>query len=181
MPRSRRAFATVVAAFIAVCSVTVHPFGRPKEMPPGRDSQGDLKLPPGVGVIVERSCVDCHSSRTAWPWYSYVAPMSWLVERDVRRGRDRMNLSEWQHYTLRQRQKLLADVASAVKNGEMPLPQYTLIHRQARLSEMDRDLLYEWARQERRRLRAESQSLAPGDPATRDRFQRVGGAREALQ
>lgn len=71
-----------------------------------------------------------------------------------------MNFSEWQQYTLQQRQKLLADVASAVKNGKMPLRQYTFIHQHAKLSEAERDLVYRWARKERRRLRAESQSAA---------------------
>jgi hypothetical protein len=169
------AFITAFATLIGVCSVTVHPFGRPKQLTHASDSDGDPKLPPNVAVIFERSCVDCHSSRTAWPWYSYVAPVSWLVERDVRRGRDHMNFSEWQKYTFQQRQKLLADVASVVKNGEMPLPQYTVIHRQARLSETDRDLVYQWARKERRRVRAESQSLASQGTATHDHLQPATG------
>jgi hypothetical protein len=80
--------------------------------------------------------------------------MSWLVERDVRRGRDYINLSEWNQYTSKQREKFLADIASVIKNGEMPLPQYTLIHRDAKLSNADTDLLYAWARAERRRLKA---------------------------
>jgi hypothetical protein len=87
-----------------------------------------------------------------------------------------MNLSEWQKYTFQQRQKLLADVASVVKNGEMPLPQYTLIHRQARLSEADRDLVYQWARKERRRVRAESQSLASQGTAIHDHLQPARGS-----
>jgi len=80
--------------------------------------------------------------------------MSWLVERDVRRGRDYINLSEWDQYTSKQREKFLADIASVIKNREMPLPQYTLIHRDANLSNADTDLLYAWARAERRRLKA---------------------------
>lgn len=115
--------------------------------------------------------MDCHSSEKRWPWYSYVAPVSWLVERDVRRGRDHMNFSEWQQYTLQKRQKLLADVASAVKNGEMPLTQYTLIHRQAKLSEAERDLMYQWARRERPRFRAESQSPGSQSIGTHDAIQ----------
>ncbi len=82
--------------------------------------------------------------------------MSWAVERDVRRGRDRFNLSQWDEYTLKQRKELLADIASAVKNGEMPLPQYTLIHRAAKLSDAQRELVYGWARTERRKLRSAS-------------------------
>jgi len=95
--------------------------------------------------------------------------MSWLVERDVRRGRDRMNLSEWHQYTLAQQEKLLADVASAVKNREMPLPQYTLVHHDARLSDTDTDLVYEWARLERRRLKASHSVVSMRTEKTGDR------------
>ena len=91
--------------------------------------------------------------------------MSWLVERDVRRGRDQINLSEWHRYTLKEREQIFADIASAVKNREMPLPQYMLVHRDAKLSDADTDLLYGWARIERRALRAR----VPVVPTTSDR------------
>ena len=148
---------TAFATLVTVCSITVHPFGAPKQFQAHGASTDDLKLPAEITIIFKRSCMDCHSSQTTWPWYSYVAPMSWLVERDVHRGREHMNFSDWQQYTLQQRQKLLADIASAVKNGEMPLPQYTLIHQHAKLTNAETDLVYKWARSERRRLRAESQ------------------------
>jgi hypothetical protein len=91
---------------------------------------------------------------TLWPWYSYAAPMSWLVERDVSKGREHLNFSEWDQYTFKQRHELLAQIATAVKNREMPLPQYTLIHHDARLSQADTDVLYRWVRAERRRMKA---------------------------
>jgi hypothetical protein len=140
---------------IVVCSLTVHPFGKPKKAEPDDPALiSDLKLPLQVAVVMKRSCMDCHSNQTAWPAYSYVAPVSWLVERDVKRGRDHFNLSDWPEYSLQKRQKLLADIASEVKNHEMPLPQYTLIHRHSKLSDADTDLLYDWARVERRRIKA---------------------------
>jgi hypothetical protein len=172
--RRRWVSITALAGLVAVCSVAVHPFGAPKQLQGQNGSIDDLKLPTEIRAIFRRSCMDCHSSQTAWPWYSYVAPLSWLVERDVRRGRDHMNLSEWQQYTSQQRQKLLADVASAVINGEMPLRQYTFVHRQARLTGAERDLVYQWARRERRRLRAESRSLASQDTAVHDPTQPAG-------
>jgi len=82
--------------------------------------------------------------------------MSWLVERDVRQGRNHLNLSQWQQYTFERKKKLLAEIATVVKNGEMPLRQYTLVHRQAKLSEADTDMLYHWASGERRELKAAS-------------------------
>jgi hypothetical protein len=80
--------------------------------------------------------------------------MSWLVERDVSHGRDHMNFSRWDQYTFKEQERLLADIASAVKNREMPLRQYTLVHRHAKLSDADRDILYGWARAERRRVKS---------------------------
>ena len=115
---------------------------------------GGLKVSPQIAAVLKRSCMDCHSNATVWPWYSYVAPASWLVERDVRRGRDHMNLSKWNQYDFKQQEKLLADIASAVKNRDMPLPQYTLVHRNSKLSDADTDLIYGWARMERRKLKA---------------------------
>ena len=103
---------------------------------------------------MRQSCFDCHSNQTVWPAYSYVPPLSWLIENDVRRGRDRMNLSRWEQYTFAQREELLADIATAVKNREMPLPQYTLVHRHAKLTDAQTDVIYRWARTERRKLRA---------------------------
>ena len=154
---------------LAVCSVAVHPFGSMKQSAGQAVSASDLRASPQVAAVLSRSCTDCHSGKTVWPWYSYVAPMSWLVERDVRRGRDRMNLSEWHQYTLAQQEKLLADVASAVKNREMPLPQYTLVHHDARLSDTDTDLVYEWARLERRRLKASHSVVSMRTEKTGDR------------
>jgi cytochrome c len=80
--------------------------------------------------------------------------MSWLVERDVRQGRDHMNFSRWPEYSFQQQEKLLADIATALKNREMPVPQYAVIHRDARLSDAEIDIVYQWARLERRRVKA---------------------------
>jgi hypothetical protein len=138
---------------VVVCSVAVHPFGSVKQSDGGRMNVDDLAMPLEVKTLLQRSCKDCHSNQTIWPWYSYVAPGSWLVETDVRRGRDHMNLSNWPQYSFKQKEKLLADIASVVKNHEMPLPQYTLIHPGAKLSDADADILYQWARLERRKLK----------------------------
>jgi len=80
--------------------------------------------------------------------------MSWLVEKDVRHGRDHVNFSRWPEYSFQKQQKLLADIATALKNREMPLPQYAVIHRDARLSDAEVDIVYDWARLERRRMKA---------------------------
>jgi hypothetical protein len=146
-----------VAGSIVVLSFSaIHLDGQVKQPQALGPMVGNLAMPAEVRALVKRSCADCHSNETVWPWYSYVAPVSWLVERDVRHGRDHMNLSRWPEYSLNQQEKLLADIASALKNREMPLANYALMHRDARLSDAEIDIAYRWARLERRRLKAAS-------------------------
>jgi hypothetical protein len=158
-----------LAGFVTLCSMSIHPSGLVKRTDREAMSARDLHVASEAAPLLKRACLDCHSNQTVWPWYSYVAPMSWLVEKDVRRGRERVNFSEWDHYTFEQRSRSLAEIASAVKNHEMPLPQYTMVHRGAKLSNADRDVLYAWARVERRKLKA----MRPLMPASTG--QRAGG------
>src|SRR5580658_3525732 len=64
---------------------------------PGHDVMATNALPPAVAALLKNSCYDCHSFQTRWPWYSYVAPVSWLVARDVTAGRAALNFSDWPH------------------------------------------------------------------------------------
>lgn len=106
----------------------------------------ELDAPADVRAILERSCFDCHSHHTRWPWYSRVAPVSWLVARDVREGRREMNFSEWPAFDLEEQDHLLASVVKQVERGKMPLPIYVIMHGEARLSAADRRRLTDWAR-----------------------------------
>jgi hypothetical protein len=135
-------------------SSAIHPEGQVKQSEAHGAMVSNLAMPVEVRALVKRSCADCHSNETVWPWYSYVAPMSWLVEKDVRHGRDHMNFTRWPEYSFQQQEKLLADIATTLKNREMPLPQYAVIHRDARLSDAEVDIVYQWARLERRRMKA---------------------------
>jgi len=124
------------------------------------DKSGDAALPlfegahiePRILSIFERSCGDCHSERTVYPFYSYVAPTSWLVTSDVSGGRRHFNMSHWNEYSLVRRERLLSEIANQVKDRDMPLAYYTLIHRGARLSDADINAIFEWTQAERARL-----------------------------
>ena len=87
-----------------------------------------------------RACFDCHSNQTGWRFYSYVAPVSWLVARDVNQGRSHLNFSQWD-----QPQKHAKDVADQVKTGEMPLWFYVPLHPSAKLSDAEKQALIEGA------------------------------------
>jgi hypothetical protein len=114
------------------------------------------RIDPRVLSIIERACRDCHSETTHYPWYSYVAPISWLIQTDVSAVRKHLNLSHWSDYPLLHRERSLSEIANQVRDGGMPLPQYTLIHRNARLSQADANAIFQWTQTERARLIAAS-------------------------
>lgn len=110
------------------------------------------QIEPSVFAIIQRSCQDCHSEATHYPWYDYIFPASWLVTNDVTGGRKHLNFSHWSEYPLVRRMRSLSEIANQVKDGDMPLFQYTLIHRGARLSPADVDAIFQWTQAERARL-----------------------------
>jgi hypothetical protein len=121
-----------------------------------QDNPNDLLLTGSVSeevtVILKTSCYDCHSNQTKLPWYSYVAPVSWLVSKDVNEGRKELNFSEWTTYPKRKLIKKLEEMGEEVDEGEMPLKIYTVIHGDAKLSAEQRKLLVEWTQQESKRV-----------------------------
>jgi hypothetical protein len=149
---SRFLVCVLVAVAIGVGGGAVHPFGRVKG-DAGTAPLNGAAIDPATLSIIERSCGNCHSERVKWPWYSYVAPTSWMVENDVSRARARMNLSRWADYTSQEQETLLGAMGAAVRTGEMPPQRYRSIHPEAELSGVERNRLYEWSRAERRRIR----------------------------
>jgi cytochrome c len=132
----------------------VHPFGNPRNAggAPGRVLQG-AQIPGAVRELIEHKCGDCHSETVAWPVYSRVAPVSWLLERDVLEARAHMNLSRWDSLASQEKIDLLSRMATEARSGEMPPARYTAIHRDAILTPPERADLYGWATGERKRLR----------------------------
>jgi hypothetical protein len=141
-------------ALFGVCSVLIHPFGAIKAQRSDKPLLLDSTFDPQVVKTLEKSCQNCHSEKTKWPWYSYVAPMSWMIENDVQRGRSHMNLSHWNGYNPEEQQEILSKMSVLVRNREMPLPRYLLLHPEAKLSDAEAAYLYQWARSERKRLKA---------------------------
>lgn len=100
-------------------------------------------IDPRVGAILDRSCQDCHSNRTNWPWYSRVAPASWIVAKDVGEGRQMLDFSTWADQPHSEGDRMY--ICNAVSTGIMPLASYTMIHPQAKLSKQDVKLICDWA------------------------------------
>jgi cytochrome c551/c552 len=91
---------------------------------------------PQTRLLVKRACFDCHSNETVWPWYSYVAPVSWLIYNDVMEGRSRMNFSEWNN-----KSRPASEMIGELEEGGMPPAKYLLLHPDARLTDAEKQQL----------------------------------------
>ncbi|RLD46581.1 MAG: cytochrome C [Bacteroidetes bacterium] len=113
------------------------------------ENENDLlynnQIPEQVAVILKTSCYDCHSNETNYPWYSYVAPVSWLVGKDIREGREELNFSEWESLSKIDKAKHLDNIIDEVSDGDMPMNIYTIIHTDAKLSSEEIEQLANWA------------------------------------
>jgi len=123
--------------------------------PPVDESQtifSRTQITPQVADIFERSCRDCHSNKTVWPWYTQVAPISWWLSDHVNSGRGLLNLSEWAKLDRDRQDRKLRQICDEVRDGAMPLSSYTPMHPKAKLSEQDKKILCDWTDAERQRL-----------------------------
>src|SRR5579863_2745642 len=138
----------------SVALSAIHPWGDPRTgvQPNAQLLQGS-NVPEDVRRVLEKKCGDCHSGNTHYPAYTRLAPVSWMIERDVHGGRSVLDLSRWQDYTAEARVDLLTRIASESRSGEMPLKQYLLLHPDNRLTTQEQQQIYDWAKAERRRIR----------------------------
>jgi cytochrome c551/c552 len=121
-------------ALLAIVLIQFVPFGHSHTNP--ANTKEPVWNSPQTRELIHRACFDCHSNETVWPWYSNVAPVSWLLQRDVNEGRTHLNFTEWDRL-----QKHAKDVAEQVKEGEMPLWFYLPMHPAARLTDTEKQAL----------------------------------------
>ena len=110
------------------------------------------QMTPPVAAILNRSCNDCHSNKTVWPWYTNVAPISWWLSNHVNAGRHMLNYSEWELLDRDRQSRKLRQICDEVEDGAMPLSSYLPMHPKAKLSEEDKKTLCNWTDAERERL-----------------------------
>lgn len=129
----------VLGGFGLFVLIQLVPYGRDHANPPvTAEPAWDS---PGTRTLVAGSCMDCHGNQTVWPWYSNVAPVSWLTQRDVDEGRIALNFSEWD-----MPQEEAEEIVDSIIDGEMPPWTYTLTHPGARLSEEEQQRLIDGLR-----------------------------------
>ncbi|HEY6233139.1 MAG TPA: heme-binding domain-containing protein [Pyrinomonadaceae bacterium] len=142
----------VVVLFALVIAQFIRPARTNPPIDQAQTIESHLQVTPEAAAILDRSCNDCHSNKTRWPWYSNVAPVSWFVIDHVNEGRQNLNFSEWARYTPRDNESLLRQICREVKSGAMPLSSYTPMHPGSELSPQDRQVLCAWTDAERARI-----------------------------
>lgn len=143
----------VIILFVAFVAIQ---FYRPdRAAPPIVETEtleASAQIPENVEQILTRSCNDCHTYKTNYPWYSQIAPASLFLANHIADGRRSMNLSVWNTYETQRKRRKLDQICEQVTEKEMPLPSYLWIHRSAKLSDEDVKTLCDWADAEKARL-----------------------------
>ena len=123
--------------FIAIQFVPVNRANPPIE--------ADFRARAEVVSVLRRACYDCHSNQTVWPWYSRIAPVSWMIAHDVHEGRKALNFSTWDQLSPKKQAEAVRDSWKEVAEGEMPTWFYLALHSEARLSAADQSVLRAWS------------------------------------
>jgi hypothetical protein len=113
-----------------------------------------VSIPDSVQVVLKNACYDCHSNNTNYPWYSNIQPMGWLMATHIRQGKEELNFSEFGSYSSRKQLSKLNGIANSIKDDIMPLSSYKLMHKNARLSTIEKVLIINWVKQSKDSLSA---------------------------
>ncbi len=114
--------------------------------------EASTEVPADIRQIISRSCNDCHSNNTIYPWYSNISPASWFLKNHIEEGRRHLNFSVWNTYSTEKKAKKLDEICEHVRSGEMPLPSYLWLHGDAALTESDAAALCDWSKRESDRI-----------------------------
>ena len=150
MAIAARKLVRVVLLVLAVVLVAAQFVPLDRTNPPSDPQQHFTAItrpPEVVASALNRSCRDCHTNDTTWPWYSRVAPMSFLVVDDVNEGRGHLNFSEWGKLDARRRSRKLEEICDEITSGAMPDRKYTLIHPSAKLTPEEVQAICGWTEQ----------------------------------
>ncbi|PHQ61794.1 MAG: hypothetical protein COC08_03560 [Maribacter sp.] len=108
------------------------------------DFMTTFNVPKNIDTQLKVSCYDCHSNNTHYPWYNKIQPIAWFMEDHIDEGKEELNFSEFGGYSKRRQKSKLKSIMSQIRDDEMPLWNYTLIHRDAKLSEKEKEILENW-------------------------------------
>lgn len=142
MSRNRKILVFTVVLFIAVQFIQpAHNTSRQVSL---ADFSKIYPVPANVQASLQVACYDCHSDNTHYPWYANIQPMGWMLARHIKNGKAKLNFSDFGSYSGRRQISKLKGIATQIKDGDMPLSSYTLIHKKAILSSTDKNLIIDW-------------------------------------
>lgn len=134
--------------FVIVVVFTAIQFIQPARNISGQVLRTDISntynIPENVYALLKNACYDCHSNNTNYPWYSNIQPVGWLLAKDVKNGKAKVNFSEFGSNSLRRQISKLQGIENRIKDGTMPLPPYQLMHKNARLTKEEKELIIGW-------------------------------------
>jgi hypothetical protein len=119
--------------------------GRNKSTDNSKDITTVVSIPPEIQNILKTACYDCHSNNTNYIWYDEIQPVRWWVENHIHEGKQHLNFSEFATYTRKKQAHKIDEVAETIENDEMPLESYTIMHRNAKLTPAQKEILVNWA------------------------------------
>lgn len=111
---------------------------------PAKDFIAATQPDPSIANRLRGACYDCHSNESKYPWYSYVAPLSWYVQNHITEGREHLNFSEWTTYSSEDQAEILEESGEELQKGKMPLKPYPITHPEAKMSETEKQELIAW-------------------------------------
>lgn len=145
----------IIAVILFVAFIAVQFYRPDRTVPPiveAETLEASTQVPENVEQILTRSCNDCHTNKTVYPWYAQIAPASIFLANHINEGRRHLNLSIWSSYGNDRKRRKLDQMCEQVTSREMPLPSYLWIHWSAKLSDADTKTLCDWTEQEKSRL-----------------------------
>ena len=145
----------ILAVIFAVVFVVLQFFRIDETAPPivqAETLDAAVVVPPDISLILGRSCNDCHSNVTVFPWYSKIQPSAWYLKGHIDDGRRHLNFSVFNTYSPKKKAKKLEEICEQVESKEMPLPSYLWIHWDAALKDTEVQALCQWAKQEKEKI-----------------------------
>ncbi|WP_313000878.1 heme-binding domain-containing protein [Chryseobacterium gleum] len=143
------------AGFVVLLLIAIQFFDTDKNIavvPSENAIEKHYQVPDHVQGILKTSCYDCHSNTTVYPWYNNIQPVKWWLADHVNSGKRHFNFDEFYSYSKEKKLKKLDEVAETVREGEMPLTSYTVVHQNAKLTDIQRSEIEQWVKEVKRQI-----------------------------
>jgi Haem-binding domain len=145
MSRLKKILLVLLVVFIVI--QFIQPAKNKSEYPLPTDFTKLYTVPDSVQSVLQSACYDCHSNNTNYPWYSNIQPIAWIMAKHITNGKEKLNFGNFGSNTIRKQISKLKEISNQIKDDEMPLTSYKLMHSNARLSQNEKVLLMNWMQQ----------------------------------